>query len=94
MNDAHIIELVSSIIGVIILPVLVYVVRITAKWASVEEKLSRVVADVDKLVRDKDTTQAAIVDMMAKDREATDLRLRWLENHLWAIIGRKDGATP
>lgn len=90
MSAVNIIELVCSIIGVIILPVLFYVIRVTARWASVEEKLSRVVADVDKLVRDRDTTQAKIIDMMNKDREATDLRLRWLENHLWVILGRKE----
>lgn len=88
----NIITIVGTVLTVLI-PSLVYVIRLTSKWTSVEINLNRVVTDVAKLAHDKEAMQTAMFDAMTKDREATDKRLKWLENHLYAIL-LKRGVTP
>lgn len=70
-------------ITLIVAPVFVFLVRITAKWTKVEDKLENVVEDVKALVVDKDKVHAEFLAQMREDRSATDRRLRWLEQNLW-----------
>jgi len=83
-----VVTILATVITVLT-PALVYVVRITSKWSRFEEKLSRVLEDVATLAKDRDALQVVLVETMKKDREATDLRLRWLENNLYAVLGAK-----
>lgn len=75
--------LILSAIGILVLPTLVFIVRATVKWTRVESKLEDVADDLKKIVEDKDRVHRDILQQMADDRNATNLRLRWLEEHLW-----------
>lgn len=81
-------SLTLSFIAIVFIPTLVFIIRATVKWTRVEDKLTELITDMDKLVRDKDQTHRDIIKQMADDRAATNIRLRWLEEHLWK--GRKD----
>lgn len=62
---------------------IVYIVRLTARWTRTEEKLSELIEDVKEIVKDKDAAHTLILETIKEDRRATNLRLRWLEEHLW-----------
>jgi len=79
-------ELISLVIGTvtaIVMPLTLLIVRSAVKWAKLESRVEEVIADVKELIGQKDKFHAALVDQMKSDREATDRRLRWLEEHLW-----------
>lgn len=77
------VAVIISSIAVIMLPVFGFLYRITVKWTRVEDKLENVVDDVKELVVDKDRVHSEILAQMTHDRDATDKRLRWLEQNLW-----------
>jgi len=72
-----------TVIGVFFIPIIVMLYRGIVKWTRTEDKLDELVRDVQQLVKDKDSTHAAMIQTMSDDRRATDRRLRWLEEHLW-----------
>jgi hypothetical protein len=72
-------------IAVLILPGVALLWRGAVKWTRVEVKLDNVVADLGRIVEDKDRTHAEMIAQMREDRAATNQRLRWLEEHLWKI---------
>lgn len=76
-------ELILTVIAVIMIPLLAFMVRATARWARAEERLTRVAGDLEAIVRDKDRAHQELYTAMREDRAATDKRLRWLEEHLW-----------
>lgn len=61
----------------------VYIIRVAARWSRVEQRLEDLIRDVSKLVQDKDTVHRDLVSAMREDRKATDQRLQWLERNLW-----------
>lgn len=69
--------------GILVIPSIGLLIHIIIKWTRSEDRLDRVIADLDKLIKDKDSTHQAIIQQLADDRKATDRRLRWLEEHLW-----------
>jgi len=71
------------ILSVVIVPVLVTMLRMSIRWTRVEAKLEQLVLDVKKLVVDKDRTHQELQQQATNDRQATDKRLRWLEEFLW-----------
>lgn len=75
--------LILSAIGIVFVPMLAFTIRATVKWTRVEDKLSELIEDMKKIVDDKEKTHTDILGQMAEDRRATNLRLRWLEEHLW-----------
>lgn len=77
-----------GLLSVLIIPTLVLVVRIVVRMTQRDGQLDRLVADVRKLVDDKDKVHNEMYRTMRDDRAATDRRLRWLEEHLWK------GRTP
>lgn len=68
--------------------IIVYILRLAVRWARVEHQLEDLVSDVKQLVNDKDKVHQALYESMREDRNATNIRLRWLEEHLW---GRRSG---
>lgn len=60
-----------------------YLIKGAARWARTEERLEDLIMDVKKLVADKDEAHKLIMETLKDDREATNRRLRWLEEHLW-----------
>jgi hypothetical protein len=81
--------LILFFISIICLPTLAFVIRATIKWTRVEAKLEELTKDMRDLVEAKDKVHTEIVAQMNRDREATDKRLRWLEEYLW-----KRGSRP
>jgi len=68
-----------SVLSVLIIPALVILVRGAVKWTRTEDKLSTLVDDVRELVEQKDKVHAAMLEQMRVDRDATDKRLRFIE---------------
>jgi hypothetical protein len=64
------------------------IVRTVRHQTTVEDKLDNVIKDVEDLVADKDKVHTAIFTQMQVDRDATDKRLRYLEE-FWISIGRQ-----
>ena len=54
----------------------------------VEDKIDQALVDISKLVNDKDRVHVAIYEQMKVDRDATDKRLRYIEE-FWMSMGRK-----
>jgi hypothetical protein len=88
VSAVQIITICLTAMGVIIIPMFIWIIKITSKWTKLEEQMSRAVSDIDKLVKDKDKTHEAMLQQMTNDRNATNLRLRWLEEHLWTLRPR------
>lgn len=63
--------------------VFVYIVKGAFRWARTEERLEELIKQVSKVVEDKDEAHRIIFETIKDDREATNRRLRWLEEHLW-----------
>lgn len=76
-------EWLIAALGLLVLPMLVLMVKGTLRWARAESNLERLISDMLKLVKDNDRVHTAIFEEMRNDRQATDRRLRWLEEHLW-----------
>ena len=70
--------LLSALVSIV-----VYIIKGVARWARTEERLEELITDVKELVKDKDQAHRLIMDTLKDDREATNRRLRWLEEHLW-----------
>lgn len=79
-----------GILSVLIIPLLVIAFRGAIKWTKVEDKLDTLVTQITKLVEDKEKTHAEIrseelrmhaeiLEQMRADRDATDRRLRFIE---------------
>ena len=83
MRPIEIITLCIGTTSAIVIPMLIWIVKITSKWTRLEATLAQVMEDLDKIVKDKDKTHEAMLQQMTDDRGATNLRLRWLEEHLW-----------
>jgi hypothetical protein len=89
MNSTDILTLIVSVIGAIGLPIMILLLRglfqWTRTWTKTEEKLSAVAKDLAELMAQKDSVHAALYDQMRVDREATDRRLRFIEE--WFMRG-------
>lgn len=79
-----------TLFSVLLIPILVFIVRGAIRWTHVEDKLTTLIGSVEKLVSDKDRAHAElradenrmhaeILEQMRLDREATDRRLRFIE---------------
>lgn len=76
MTSDQRLTLILATMGIIFIPLLGLLVRITIKWTRVEDALKQLVADKDRVHRE-------IIDQMREDRDATNKRLTWLEQNLW-----------
>lgn len=65
------------------MPTLVLMFRAAMKWTRVEDQLNNVADDLKALIVDKDKTHAEMLQQMREDRNATNRRLRWLEENVW-----------
>ena len=78
-----IVTIMISVMSIIVIPLLVSVFRAALRWKGIEDKLEKVVTDIREIVDDKNRIHTELVGMMREDREATNRRLRWLEENLW-----------
>jgi hypothetical protein len=70
---------ILAIFSVLLLPALAILLRGAIKWTRTEDKLATLVEDVRELIADKDRVHAEILEQMRVDRDATDRRLRYVE---------------
>jgi hypothetical protein len=78
-----------SFLSVLVIPLLVLIVRIAVKLTQSQDKLTVIASDLEKLVADKDKVHAEMLAAMRDDRNATNRRLRWLEENVW--VGKRGG---
>lgn len=79
MTSFELLTLIMSFIGVILIPCVVLMIRGAIKWTRTEGKLSELITDVRELV-----------EQGKADKEATDKRLRYIEE--WFMTGRRHRA--
>lgn len=79
---------------VIVVPLVAMLIRGSIKWTRLENKLDGVIDDVRELVISKDKVHLLIMEDMRTDREATNKRLRWLEEYLWTRSNRNAVRNP
>lgn len=58
------------------------------RQVEVDDKIDGLVEDVERLVIDKDKVHMSMFEQMKSDRDATDKRLRYLEE-FWMSAGRR-----
>jgi uncharacterized membrane protein len=88
MSGFQLATFILSIVTLVLIPAVLVLLRGAVRWTKVEDKLDRMVGRMEELVKDKDQTHAEILTQMREDRNATNRRLRWLEENLWGG-GRK-----
>ena len=81
-----------GVLSVLIIPALVILVRGAIKWTRTEDKLSVLVDDVRELIDEKDKVHAELLEQMRYDRDATDRRLRFVEE--WFMRAGQSKLTP
>lgn len=78
-----VVSIILSVIGIVFIPLLITLIRVTVKWTKVEAKLDELARDMRDLVESKDKVHTDMIRSMSEDRDATNRRLRWLEEHIW-----------
>jgi hypothetical protein len=81
MTHFEITTLVLSVIGILLIPLIRMAWLAMVRWISTETQLKQLVKDVGTLVENQDTVHSAIYKQMQIDREATNTRLRYLEEY-------------
>lgn len=76
--------LAVSVVGVLLIPLGILLFRVVVRATEDRDELRHIRTDLGELVKDKDRVHLEMLRQMSADREATDKRLRWLEEHLWA----------
>ena len=74
-------------LSVLLIPILVLMFRGAIHWTRTDDRLTDLVEDVESLIRKSDKMQSEILNQMTYDREATNKRLRFIEEY-W--MTRKD----
>lgn len=94
MSVFEILTLCLSALAILIIPFSIMLVRGAIKWTRIEgkidaanEKIDRTQTELAHFVADKERAHTLIYEQMKDDREATNRRLRWLEEHLWKGSG-------
>lgn len=77
LSEYETLTLVMTIVGILLIPAIGLLIRLVVKWTRTEARIEELSADMRELM-----TQAR------EDRNATNLRLRWLEERIW---GRQQG---
>lgn len=75
--------LALTFLGVILIPILVVLFRLTVVLTRDRDKIQTIADDLTDLVEAKDKVHSEMYRTMRDDRQATDRRLRWLEENLW-----------
>jgi hypothetical protein len=75
------------------IPILGFLITISVQWGGLRSDLRSINKDLIEIVKDKDDMQHSILDQMKVDREATDRRLRWLEENVWRNRGSSKDHT-
>lgn len=87
-GSANWIIVILTFISVVLVPILIILYRGAVKWTKTEDRLGVLIEDVKELVQDKGKVHAELLEQMRVDREATDRRLRYIEE-FWMAQGRQ-----
>ena len=79
MTPADWIAAAVAALTVVIVPILVLLIRGAIKWTRTEDKLGTLIDTMKELIIDKDKVHSEMLAQMRIDREATDKRLRFIE---------------
>lgn len=88
----QILALLLSFITVVVVPMLGLTVRNAVRWTKIELRVGEITKDLRAIVDDKNAVHLRIHQEMREDREATNRRLRWLEENLWNTTGKGSNA--
>lgn len=77
------IALAISFLGIVLIPLIILLWRIAVSSTKNQDKLASLEDDIRALVADKDKVHAKLYEQMREDRNATNQRLRWLEENVW-----------
>jgi hypothetical protein len=72
-----------SIIALLLVPILRLMWNAGRAQQKIEDTQDTLIKAVQKLVEDKDKVHAEMIMQMREDRNATNIRLRWLEENMW-----------
>lgn len=87
MTSFEWITLMLSVLAVVVIPLIAVLVRGVVKWTRIEGKVDALAVDLKEFMMDKEKAHTLIYSQMKDDRDATNRRLRWLEEHLWKGSG-------
>lgn len=79
MNWVPILTAVLTLLFLVVTALLSVLIRVVVKATRTEDKISELADDVKQLITDKDKVHAEMLGQMRFDRDATDKRLRYLE---------------
>lgn len=93
VKPSEIIGIVGLTLSVIVIPFFVVLWKTSARWTTMDMRMAQMNTELRALVNDKERAHSTLLDQITRDREATNMRLRYLEEHAWPIgRGRKDAA--
>lgn len=72
-----------GLLSVILVPFIVLLFRLTVQATKLVDRVNVIERDFRELTQNTAETQKEILKTIREDRNATDRRLRWLEEHLW-----------
>jgi hypothetical protein len=75
-----------SALSVILIPLVVLLWRVAVGITKTGDQINGIEKDLRELVEHKEKDHADIYVQMREDRNATNIRLRWLEENLWQQI--------
>lgn len=83
MNWEPWIAVAISFLGVVLIPLVILLWRVAVSITKNQDKLFSLEQDMHDLVADKDKVHSRLYEQMREDRNATNQRLRWLEENVW-----------
>jgi hypothetical protein len=81
--------LILSAIGILLIPLIRIAWLAMTRWIGTENQLKTLVKDVGTLVENQDKVHSEIYRQMQLDRDATNKRLRYLEEYFMSHGMRK-----
>lgn len=85
------VSFVEWVIAVLLIPLGVFLLRGMVRWVRTEDQLTTLIRRVESLVDDKDRTHKELAEQMKFDRDATNRRLRYLEEYFMRFGMDKGG---
>lgn len=90
MTEYDLIVILLTVIGVLLIPTIGVLFRGMVRWVRTEDQLTNLVHEVKELVNDNEKSRGDILRQMTYDREATNTRLRYLEEYFMSHGMGKD----
>jgi len=82
-----------SILGIILIPFLALLFRLTIKSTQLVDRVANIDQGLKEAVQNQTKQNAELNAQMRDDRLATNQRLRWLEENLWRRDGERNSKS-